>query len=137
MGNQTFFGSIGQVAGKNIINHPKWDQLTTDELKRIVTEYKRERRGAFFRQWFNLAALLLLLTCTAFGIWGTYMIQIDGLSGEISTAKQVTFACFVAMTFGSGLWLHFIRQAAITTITELDEDLKDISSVLRFRKAKR
>ncbi|MBT2294533.1 hypothetical protein [Pseudomonas fluorescens] len=137
MGHQIFHGSIGQVAGKNIINHPKWDQLTSDELKRVMAEYKRERRGAFFRQWINLAALLLLLACTAFGIWGWYMIRIDGLSGEISAAKWVAFGCFVAVITGAALWLHLIRQAAITTISELDDDLKDINGVLRFRKAKR
>lgn len=137
MGHQIFHGSIGQVAGKNIINHPKWDQLTSDELKRVMAEYKRERRGAFFRQWINLAALLLLLACTAFGIWGWYMLRIDGLSGEISAAKWVVFGCFVAVITGAALWLHLIRQAAITTISELDDDLKDINGVLRFRKAKR
>lgn len=137
MGHQIFNGSIGQVAGKNIINHPKWDQLTSDELKHVVTEYKRERRSAFFRQWFNLAALLFLLTCTALGTWGWYMLKTDGLSGEVSTIKWVVFWCFVAVISGSALWLHLIRQAASTTISELDADLKDISSVLRFRKTKR
>lgn len=137
MGHQIFNGSIGQVAGKNIINHPKWDQLSSDELKRVMTEYKRERRGAFIRQWINPAALMLLLACTAFGVWGWYMLRIDGLSGEISTAKWFVFGCFVALISGSAWWLNSIRQAAITTISELDADLKEISSVLRFRKAKR
>ncbi|PTT02725.1 hypothetical protein [Pseudomonas sp. HMWF006] len=137
MGHQVFNGSIGQVAGKNIINHPKWDQLSSDELKRVMTEYKRERRGAFFRQWINPAALLLLLTCVALGVWGWYMLRIDGLSGEISTGKWVAFACFAVLMGGAGLWLNSIRQAAITTISELDDDLKEINGVLRFRKAKR
>ncbi|EUB82801.1 hypothetical protein [Pseudomonas sp. GM30] len=137
MGHQIFNGSIGQVAGKNIINHPKWDQLSNDELKRVMAEYKRERRGAFLRQWINPAALLLLLACMAFGVWGWYMLKIDGLIGEISTAKWVGFGCFTVVLTGSALWLHLIRQAAATTISELDADLKEISSVLRFRRAKR
>ncbi|KRP97467.1 hypothetical protein TX25_06060 [Pseudomonas lactis] len=137
MGNQTFNAAVGQVAAGNIINHPKWDQLPTDALMRFEREYRRERRKAFFSQWFNLAALLILIVCFACGAWAWYLLKVDGLTGEVGSTKMAVFITLAVAMTASAFWLHMIRQTAKTTIEDLNSDLKEISSVLRFRKTKR
>lgn len=137
MNHQHFRAPVGQVAGGHIYNHARWDPLSNDELKQISKDYKRQRLSAVLSEWFNIYSLVILLLCTALGFWGTHQLQTDGLIGQISSLKWVVLGVF-ATAIGIACWrLSVLRAEAKNTIAEIDSDLKEISSLLRFRKSKR
>jgi hypothetical protein len=137
MNRQYFQAPVGQVAAGNIYNQARWEPLSNEELIKISRDYKRQRRGAVLREWFNVYSLVILVLCIALGFWGTHLLKINGLIGDAATFNMAIVGVFAAAIAVMGWKLSVLRTEAKNTIAEIDSELKEISSLLRFRKSKR
>lgn len=138
MADQIFTAPVGQVAAGDIRNHAsRWALCSLKELMKYEKMYARDRRKALLSQYVNKAAALLLIALAIVGWWGSHMIQTDGLNGVIAPELWAIVAAFAVVVTGACFWLHLIREAAKTTVTELDAELREIRGEIRFKKSKR
>lgn len=135
MGREPFnMGMGGAGEGRRTLH---WEEIPSETLEGIERDYRRARRIAVLGQWFNVAALLLLALCALFGVllWNHFRVfALDGMAGF---RQFLGLMAFVAVLGALASWLWRIRREVQGNIDRLTTDLKEIASVLWFRKQNR